>query len=476
LRLPLALDGKGFSDVWRESASALLREEDLLTVIARLASVPVAMSQEVVAAVSSLPEDERLRLFERLASAWTSPLRRLHLVNLALRSSPASEAARGIARRVLEKLYDGDAGAKDFNALHALLAFVNEEIETWLEGRRWSREVRLAVVWAHASRLHGMFHGLGYSADQIVSMVEGARRSYFREPLVRNSETWADCTHPRRINRTKLLTHGVADMLAGIDPLVIEAAGVPELIRKEVFREVGEGVTFPEFSLLGDPALSDDALLSILGGDRHALLSEIMGSEGIEILSSENLKQEVKNYLEGLIADPSRVINWTWIHMVAEGLPLYAELRELCRKALDLFDPFAARKDGFRSACFIFRAAANQVANIADESLRHKFRDHLLAMLKNEITIGTEENPDGEFNSLAIRVGALIEVGSILSHVHNDPVSSNVEFTSLLRMMTELWPDLSSHYRHVLSREVWNLPVEESESWWHVALRMRAAK
>lgn len=476
LRLPLTIEGNSFSDVWRESASALLREEDLLTAIARLASVPVVMPREAVAAVSRLPEDERLGLFERLASAWTSPLRRLHLVNLALRSSPASEGSLEIARKVLAKLYDEEAGVKDFQAFHTLLVFVTEEIETWSERRRWPREVGLAVIWAHASRLHGMFHGLGYSADQIVLMLESARRSSFREPLVRDSDSWADCAHPRRINRTKLLTHGVANMLAGIDPRVVEAAGVPELIRKEVFREVGEGITFPEFSLLGDPALNEDALLSIFGGDRHALLSGVIGPEGIEILSTESLKQGVKNYLEELLVDPSRVINWTWIHMVADGLPLYAELGELCRKALEVFDPFAARKDGFRSAWFVFRAAANQVANMTDESLRQKIRDQLMVMLKSEVAIGTEETSDDEFNPTENRVGALIEVAAILSHVPNDPVISNRGFTSLLRTMTELWPDISRHYRHVLSREAWNLPIEEGESWWHLALRMRAAR
>jgi hypothetical protein len=475
LRLPLTLEGKSFSDVWRESANALLKEEDLLTVIARLASVPVAVPQEVVSAVSRLPEAERLALLERLASAWTSPLRRLHLVNLILRSSPG-ELDLEIARRVLARLFDEDAGVKDFNAFHTLLVFINEEIETWPESRRWGREVRLAVTWAHASRLHGMFHGLGYSTGQIVSMVDGARRSSFRETLVREPETWADCAHPRRVNRTRLLTHGVACMLTGVDPRIIETVGVPDLIRKEVFREVGEGITFPEVSLLGDSALNEDALLSVFGGDRYALLSGMIGPEGIEILSSEKLKQGVENYLEELIADPTRVINWTWIHMVAEGLPVYAELRERCRKVLEVFDPFAARKDGFRSAWFIFRAAANQAANIADESLRQKFRDQLVEMLKSEIAIGTEETSDSEFIPLENRVGALIEVGSILSHVPNDPVSSNAGFTSLLRTMTELWPDLSRHYRHVLSREIWNLPIDESESWWHVALRMRAVR
>lgn len=475
LRLPLTLGGKSFSDAWQESADALLREEDLLSAVVRLASVPVAMPQEAVAAVARLPEGERTELFERLAEAWTSPLRRLHLVNLVLRSSPTSEAALEVARRVLEKLYDGEAGAKDFNAFHAVLAFVNEEIETWPEGRRWSREVRLAVIWAHASRLHGMFHGLGYSAEQIVSMVEGARRSSFREPLIRDPETWADCVHPRRVNRTRLLTHAVAGMLAGIDRQVVEAVGVSELIRREVFREVREGIMFLEFSLMGDPALNDDALLSVFGGDRYALLSGMIGPEGIEVLSSERLKQGVKNYLEELTADPARVINWTWIHMVTEGLPLYADLREVCRKALEVFDPSVARKDGFRAAWFIFRGAACQAVNIADESLRQKFRDHLVEMLKSEMAIGPEETSDSEFNSLENRVGALIDVASVLSHVPNDPVRSNVGFTSLLRTMTDLWPDLSRRYRHVLSREVWNLPIEESETWWHLSLRMRAS-
>ncbi len=141
-----------------------------------------------------------------------------------------------------------------------------------------------------------------------------------------------------------------------------------------------------------------------------------------------------------------------------------------------LFLQQSPRKDGFRSALFIFRAAANQATNIADESLRQKFRDHLVEMLKSEVVIGTEETSDRQFNSLENRVGALIEIASILSHIPNDPVNSNAGVTSLLRAMTELWPDLSRHYRHILSREVWNLPIEESESWWHLALRMRTAK
>jgi hypothetical protein len=476
LRLPMTVEAGKFNDVWMEAANALLKEEDLLSAIVRLASVPVAMPDEAVSAVSRLPEGERLELFERLASAWVPPLRRLHLVNLILRSSPDSSAALEIAQKVLAKLYDRDTGAKDFQAFHALLAFVNEELDDWAESRRWSAGVRLSVTWAHACRLHGMFHGFGYSADTIVSMLKGGVRGTFRELAARDSEIWADCAHPHRVGRTRFLTHGVASMLVGIDPSILETAGVPEFIRKEVFLEVGEGVVFPHVSLFGDPALCNDNLLSAFGGDRYEVLSEIIGPEGIEILSSESLKQGVKNYLEEIIADPLRVTNWTWVHMVTDGLPIYTEFAELCRRALETFDPSAARKDGFRPAWVVFRAAATQAANIGDESLQLKFRERLIEALKDEVLIGEEETPDVEFNSLEMRVGASMEVASILSYIPNDPAGSNKALTSLLEAMAGVWPDLGVHYRPMLSREVWNLPVEEGESWWRLTLRLRAAK
>jgi hypothetical protein len=347
---------------------------------------------------------------------------------------------------------------------------------TWEEGRRWSAGVRLAVTWAHASRLHGLFYGLGYSADQVVSMLGSGGRSSFRESLVRDPETWADCAHPRRFNRTRLLTHGVANMLVGIDPSILEAAGVPEFIRKEAFREVSDGIMFPEFSLLSDPVLYQDALHSLLGGDRHALLSQILGPEGTEILTSESLKQGVKNYLEELVANPSKVINWNWIHMVTDDLPVYSDLRQQCQNALGTFDPFAARKGGFRPAWFVFHAAAYQATHLGDDDLRQKYRGYLMEMIRYEVSSGAEETPDADFNSLQSRVGALIGIAPILSYVPNDPVASNQEFTSLLSTMSEQWSDFSKYYKHILSREVWNMPVEEGESWWRLALRMRAAK
>lgn len=475
-RLPLTTEGKGFSDVWRESAGILLREEDLPTAVARLAGVPVAMPEAIIDAASSLPEGERLEFLGQLAKAWTTPIRRLHLVNLILRSTPVGGAGIDIARSVLDKLYDEDAGLKDFISFHSVLALVNEEFGAWEEGRRWSTGVKMALAWAHAARLHNLFRSLGMSDDSIVSMLKHGRRSSFRDAIVRDSETWNDCTHPSHLTRARLLTHGVACMLADVDPAMLEAVGLPELIRKEVFREAGEGRHFHESSLLSDPSLCQDSFASLLGGDRHALLSQIIGSEGIEILSDDSLKESVKASLEELAADPTRFVHWAWIHAVTDDLQIYPELRELCRSALETFDPFVARKDGFTAAWFAFRAAAHQVMHLGEEALRQKYRDNVLEMVKREVAGVAENAADGEFQSLERRVASLIDVASVLSSMPNDAVAANKEFTSLLEAIAEHWSEFSAHYRQIISREVWNLPIEESESWWHLTLRMRAAE
>ncbi|HBB87923.1 MAG TPA: hypothetical protein DC047_09935 [Blastocatellia bacterium] len=85
LQLPLDFTGLGFTARWEKSAQVLLVEDELLAVVARFSSLPVAMPEVVITAVSDLPLAERQNLLRRIASSWRSPIRLMHVVNLALR-------------------------------------------------------------------------------------------------------------------------------------------------------------------------------------------------------------------------------------------------------------------------------------------------------------------------------------------------------------------------------------------------------
>ena len=141
-----------------------------------------------------------------------------------------------------------------------------------------------------------------------------------------------------------------------------------------------------------------------------------------------------------------------------------------------MFDPSIARKDGFKAELLAFRAAAYKVMYLKDESLRQKYRAYVVEVLKREVASDAEEDSDSEFSSLERRIDALIEIASILSNVPNNPAASNQELTSLLEIMSSHWSEFSSHYGHLLSKEVWHLPVGEIEGWWHLTLRIRASK
>jgi hypothetical protein len=469
MRLPVKLQGLSFEVVWEKSAQALLEEDELLAVLARLSSLPVIMPQPILDAVSALELKEKLCLFERISDSWTSPIRLLHVLNLALRCF-SDGGGLAIAGKVLTRLY-GEKGAEDFNSFKAVLMFVNEEVAELEIIKTWSLEIRLALTWIHACRLHDLMRAVGFSGAELGSQLE-RRRGALRSALVRDGAAWYDCAHPLRLNQTVLLTHGVASLLAGLDGSLLDTAKVPELIRKEALQQLSDDTLFPKLGLLTDPTLVRNGLCSFLGTDRHPVLSPMIDDEVIEHIASENLKRSVQHDLLQLAEDPSKPLLWTGIDAVTDDLPIYSDLSAECRKAVESFDPYGARPKGFRTSSFVFRAAAFQVTHLQEESLRGKYRDYVLELLKREVAgdnvAGDEDIP------LERRVFSLVEIASILSYVPGDAGRSSREFTSMLERMAEIWPEFVKHYGRSLSSEVWDMPVDESEGWWHLTLSLRS--
>ncbi len=162
---------------------------------------------------------------------------------------------------------------------------------------------------------------------------------------------------------------------------------------------------------------------------------------------------------------------WTGIDAATDNLPIYSDLAQECRKALECFDPFAARPEGFRASAYVFRAAAFQVTHLGDETLRRKYREHVLEVLKREIATDAS---DDEGIPLERRVFSLVEIGSVLSFIPGDAKRSSQDFTTMLEKMAEIWPAFVEHYGRSLATQVWEMPVDESEGWWHLTLSMRA--
>ncbi len=228
LQLPLKVSEGKFEGVWEKSAEAFLEIDELLAVLARFASLPVRLPQVILDAFSAQSQEQRRELLERVFCSWKSPIRLLHVVNLALRLP--GDSGIEIARKVLGDLY-GEKGEKEFASFRATLVFVNEEVAEIRESKSWSPEIRLALAWMHACRLHDLMRAVGFPCEALCSLFE-KRGGTLRSALMRDGCTWYDCAHPVRLNRTSLLTHGFARLLQGVDGSSLETAGIPSLTER----------------------------------------------------------------------------------------------------------------------------------------------------------------------------------------------------------------------------------------------------
>jgi hypothetical protein len=468
-RLPLSEDNKDFSEIWSKAADLLINEEELPFAISRVSSLPMKMPQAVIERFLQLRSDEKADLLRRLSPAWASPIQLLHLINLAARSLPSeNENISEIAKELLSRLYQQKEDEDIFAAFHATLSFVKDEFYYWQEGAKLSPTISLAVIWGHATRLYNIQRALGIKPKNIISGLSNRRESYFFESLARKPEFWNDCVYPRRISRIVFLTQLIAKLFAGADITVLDSLGIPELIRKEVFRQNdGDGAPVPATELLCDPMLYEDKLKSLFGGDRFKALSPIIGIENIEVLKSENLKQSVKIFLERMIDDSKDAKNWVLVYAVINDLPIYEELQELCVNALKTLSQNFQLANEIENKDFVLFAAASQVVNFGDENLRNDFIQNVLERFK------MLESDDNYEETLKTRA-TLVDAALALSYVKGDSLKSNEEFVAVIEKMDNEWRDFTDKFGYIFANIFWNLPLSGSRSWHCLNLKLRA--
>ena len=301
----------------------------------------------------------------------------------------------------------------------------------------------------------------------ITSVFGNRRESYFLKSLTRKPEFWNDCLSSRRIAQTDFLTQAAANLFAGLDTAVLESLYIPNLIKRKVFRRKdADAVPIPTTKMLSDPLLCEDKLHSLFGGDRFDTISQIIGAEGIEILKSKNLKQNVKALLEGMINNPQDAKSWIMIYAVANDLPIYDDLSQMCFDVLKNSTADSLFQDEIENPAFILFAAASQVANFGSEKLRTKFREIILETFK-------KLEADDKFKENLETRATLLDAALFLSYVPNDSSKSNKEFAAIVEKIQSEWKDFSDNFGHAFSNTFWSIPLTDNENWCHLNLKLR---
>lgn len=467
-------EDSNFSDVLSNSAKRLMVEEGLEATLNRVACLPVKIDGSVVAKLINLPAESRNELLERLALEWSSPVSKLHFLDLVLRSAPHDERAMSYAASVVEDLFSETRGASDFDLFIAVLNVINQEIDYWKDASEWSSQIKLTLVWAHASRLFNLLHAVFGSTESLTAWLLDPGRHLGTEVFARDANYWNDSAHPRRLNRTVFLTHGLASLLASNEEGPLNILKLPELVRCIVFRDDIEPL-IPERELFRDPSLESNAIESIFGGDRAEMLAQLIGTDDLDILASCNLKQIAHHAIQSLKQHSDSKKEWSAITLVVGSLPLYQDMRDDFVALVETLDFESVLQIDVQCAHYALHVIASQ-KEILPKSILKRCEQWLMLLV--ERVAGEREGASGDKGDATMRPDfySIVETALLLALEPKTPRVSSEAFKNLIYQMLNRWDGLREVLEPAMNKMGLELPLNQLHGIPELMLSLRAAQ
>ena len=469
-RLPTAFDMPlDVPSALSASASRLVEGYGIQTALNRLACLPVKMPQTIVEIFSRLDAGEKEDLLASFKDSWQSPVGRLHFVDLVLRPSVDDPAALELAKEILSELFSDEIGGKSFEALELILDYVNIEFSSVTGAAETPAGVRLLLMWAHACHLYDVLITVVRSTDNLMELF---RRMHWRtetDALFREPDYWNDCLHPRRLNRTVFLTHGVASVLGANGRQVLEKIGVKEIVDTYLSADEKHEKLL---SLLQDPELATNGTGSFFGGDRAEVLATVLEATEVQGVASHSIKEIVRQAIENLKNNPADGQSWALIKTVVGDLPLYPDLREdfqLVAKSLNISALIASDP---ATATYAVMVATSQLPYYPDEDIRSHLELSWLELVKY---YSVELGHDGGTEENGVAVVAMLLEGALgLAMELDDSRATSRAWGSLLMRMLNSAPDLSRFMGYLILKRVFELPAAQLHGIYPVLLAIRA--
>jgi len=224
-RLPIGIiNSDDFHVNLNQAAQSLISEEGLKEALERLACLPVKLPSIVLEELGKLTLENRQILLNKFADSWTSPVCKFHLIDLALGFSQEKEIK--LVERLLDEIYS-DTAIPHFNLFSMLLQLTNNAFSSRTDVKEWSVPIRLAMTWAHASKLQNFLDTPSLKLQEFTENLWGSVQSQVNpDRLNRNPEFWNDVLHPHQFDRIVVAVHGLASLLQDKSPEVLSQTGV----------------------------------------------------------------------------------------------------------------------------------------------------------------------------------------------------------------------------------------------------------
>ena len=342
---------------------------------------------------------------------------------------------------------------------------ITDWFAVWQQTEGWEDANRLALVWAHSTRLQQILNSLNADPEKLTRILDEFTAGQSASDVFYRDRTSVDVLHYVRFSREVFLTHGIFAVLGVHGAEVAGELDLKNRINQTAFNENERRSLIP---LLRDPELMKNATGSFLGGDHQAGLSAIMGND-TEGISSPNLKTLVGSALEKLASDPN-TLEWANVDLVVGDRPIYSDLSQQLRELINNLDFVKLYQNEPTVGLLAVRVATDQMIYWDDDAFRDRVEDSLLKLLQLR---STDSRILKEISRDA-KVGALIEAALKSSLKLNDPQMSSRRFSQILHKMLKVFPSLIDYLAPGFVNLVFQLPAAQLHGMWPLLLTIRA--
>jgi hypothetical protein len=199
-------------------------------------------------------------------------------------------------------------------------------------------------------------------------------------------------------------------------------------------------------------------------------LSYLFEAELGQQISSENLKAVVENAIDTLVNEPSLKTQWQHLYIFLGDLPIYSDLAEKLTNLTSNFDFVSLYHSDPHVAFLALTIASDHAANTANEDLRTKLEEALVAIAA---IINAQDQVEQVSDEIADQ---MLECIIRLSVRANNPQATSESLNNLIKRISRIWTRFVDRRVVGLSRSARELPVNQLHGAWTTILLVRALR
>jgi hypothetical protein len=445
-------------------AKQLIEEEGLYIAFDRMVRFPHKLPEILFEKMTTLSLSEQKQIIESFRQSWRSPLCKLHYFTIVLRLLSDDNESIEKAKKEVEFLFNSEAGELEFELFSLVLYAIYEVVISNKYSKQWSNSMKLALTWAHSSKVFDLIllnQKDAIKHKQLIEYIEDSLYMPSFEIFDVDKDLISDCLHPRCFEKRSFCGFAANALFENVPFDLINEIDLAKYLEPLIFNTT-DSFLYPQVTFRRGLSINN-VTSSFLFSNDSPILSWFQSEKDIVNIAKDEMQEQLAAFFEELEENYLNIEKWRYLNFFIED----SDLNKVCLEKLNLIlekvDFQQVWETGTQATKIILGFTAKQNHNLSD-SLKEK----VLSWIKWVVWKISEKYP---YNTNDVINDEIDEWVFFISNVVNqwavekkNPLASSQRYNDLIFELGQSWNYLPVRLESFFYRMWLNLPVEHNQN------------